>query len=164
MFGLAITMIIRSARPKEWSGLDVTLRTGRAIWGQRRLPDFFLFIWDALGLDGWGVFFLFAIGDFLCTLGIFHYWSFWVYLNSGISLFSLSTAVLVSWGLSSSLVPPFINLEILSINQNLSFMWPLPLIAKISERIVLGLVTVKISERSGSRRQAREIMGNLLTH
>lgn len=146
-----------------WTGCNITNWAGNL--GATAITGFFFCLfgmhWD------WTVgafFFLFAIGDFLCTLGIFHYWSFWVYLNSGISLFSLSTAVLVSWGLSSSLVPPFINLEILSINQNLSFMWPLPLIAKISERIVLGLVTVKISERSGSRRQAREIMGNLLTH
>lgn len=42
------------------AGLDrnVTLRTGRAIWGTVAITGgFLLFIWDALGLDGWGVFF-----------------------------------------------------------------------------------------------------------
>lgn len=70
-----------------------------------------MFIWDALGLDGWGVFFfLIAIGDFLCTLGYFIIGRLWVHLGSGISLslslFSLSNVVLVSWRTWTSLTCP----------------------------------------------------------
>lgn len=82
-------------------GYDVTLRTGRAIWGgQRRLPGgFFLFIRNALG---WGVFSL-----FLLAIGRFSVY-FIIGLNSirRFLSFSLSIAVLVSWRVGSlSLVP-----------------------------------------------------------
>lgn len=136
MFGLAITMIVRSARPKGmvWTGCNITNWAGNL--GATAITGFF-FVY--LGCTGTG-----RLGRFLffvCNWRFPMYpWdiSFLVILSSSQLSFLCQSLYLYHGGLLSSLVPPCMNLEILSINQNLSFMWPLPLIAKISGRTCHG--------------------------